>query len=109
MSSTYASSLDLVERGLDELAAVDPVYRTTGDEKELLLRTTRLISRLECERLRVLPAADDVAETTGDRSTAAWLATQTRDNHGTARRASALASSLSSEWAWTAEALGAAS
>ncbi|HET9998029.1 MAG TPA: HNH endonuclease, partial [Nocardioides sp.] len=83
MSSTYASSLDLVERGLDELAAVDPVYRTTGDEKELLLRTTRLISRLECERLRVLPAADDVAETTGGRSTAAWLATQTRDNHGT--------------------------
>ena len=94
MSSTYASPLDLVERGLDELAAVDPVYRTTGDEKELLLRTTRLISRLECERLRVLPAADDVAETTGGRSTAAWLATQTRDNHGTVRRASALAAQL---------------
>ena len=57
--------------------------------------------------LRVLAASDDIAEATGDRSTAAWLATQTRDNHGTVRRHAALAASLGSTWTQTAEALGA--
>ena len=28
MSSTYAAPLDLVERGLDELAAISPEFRT---------------------------------------------------------------------------------
>ena len=32
----------------------------------------------------MLAASDDIAEETGDRSTATWLAHQTRDNHGTA-------------------------
>ena len=32
--------------------------------------------------MSVLAVADDVAEATGDRSTAAWLATKTRDAHG---------------------------
>ena len=54
--------------------------------------------------LRVLAASDDIAEATGDRSTAAWLATQTRDNHGTVRRHAALAASLGSRWNQTAEA-----
>ena len=39
----------------------------------------------------MLAASDDIAEETGDRSTATWLATQTRDNHGTVRRHAALA------------------
>ena len=33
MSSTYASPLEAVERGLDELAAIDPGYRTTARSK----------------------------------------------------------------------------
>ena len=55
----------------------------------------------------MLAASDDIAEVTGDRSTAAWLATQTRDNHGTVRRHAALAASLGSTWTQTADALGA--
>ena len=82
MSSTYAEPLDLVERGLDELAAIDLGYRTVGEKQELLLRLSRLISRAEAERLRVLAASDDIAEATGDRSTAAWLAHQTREATG---------------------------
>ena len=58
------------------------------------------------ERLRVLAASDDIAEETGDRSTATWLATKTRDNHGTVRRHAALAASLGSKWTQTADALG---
>ncbi len=107
MSSTYASPLDLVERGLDELASIGPEFRTVGEKQELLLRLSRLISRAEAERLRVLGASDDIAEETGDRSTAVWLATQTRDNHGTVRRHAALAAALGSTWTQTANALGA--
>jgi hypothetical protein len=82
MSSTYASPLDLVERGLDELAAIGPELRTVAERQEFLLRISRVIGRAEAERLRVLAASDDIAVATGDRSTATWLATQTREAHG---------------------------
>jgi Domain of unknown function (DUF222) len=107
MSSTYAEPLDLVERGLDGLATIDPGYRTVGDKQEVLLRLSRVISRAEGERLRVLAASGDIAEETGDRSTATWLATQTKEAHGTVRRHAALASALDSRWTQTADALGA--
>ena len=55
----------------------------------------------------MLAASDDIAEATGDRSTAAWLATQTREAHGTVRRHAALAAALGSQWNQTADALGA--
>ena len=60
MSSTYASPLDLVERGLDELAAIGPEFGATGEKQEFLLRVSRLISRAEGERLRVLAASDTI-------------------------------------------------
>ena len=107
MPSTYASPLDLVERGLDELAAVGPEFRTLAEKQEFLLRVARVKARVVAEELRVLAASDDIAEATGDRSTAAWLATQTRDNHGAVRRHAALAAALGSRWTQTADALGA--
>ena len=87
--------------------AISPEFRTIGERQEFLVAISRLIARAEAERLRVLAASDDIAEATGDRSTAAWLATQTRDNHGTVRRHAALAASLGSTWTQTADALGA--
>jgi hypothetical protein len=107
MSSTYAEPLDLVERGLDDLAAIDPGFRTTGEKKQFLLRVARAKSRLAAEELRVLAVADDIAEETGDRSTATWLADQTQDAHGAVRRHAALASALDSRWWQTAAALSA--
>ena len=55
-------------------------------------------------KLRVLAAADDIAIETGDRSTAHWLAAQTRDNPGTLRRHAALAEALDQRWADVADA-----
>jgi hypothetical protein len=46
MSSTYASPLDLVERGLDELASIGPEFRSTGERQEFLLRVARAKARL---------------------------------------------------------------
>ena len=99
--------LDLVERGLDELASIGPEFRSTGERQEFLLRVARVKARLAAEELRVLAVSDDIAEATGDRSTAAWLATQTREAHGTVRRHAALAAALGSQWTQTADALGA--
>src|SRR6187200_2181129 len=107
MSSTYAEPLDRLDAVVDELASIGPEFRSTGEKRELLLRISRVIGRAEAVRLRVLAASDDIAEATGDRSTAAWLATQTRDNHGTVRRHAALAAALGSTWTQTADALGA--
>ena len=107
MSSTYAEPLDRLDGVLDELASISPQYRTVDEKQELLLRISRLISRAEGERLRVLAASDDIAEVSGDRSTATWLATKTREAHGTVRRHAALAASLGSRWTRTADALGA--
>ena len=42
MSSTYAAPLDLVERGLDELAAIGPEFRTIAERREFLLRFARV-------------------------------------------------------------------
>ena len=88
MPSMYASPLEVVERGLDELATIDPGYRTTAEKQAALVGLSRVIARAEAERMRVLAAADDVAEATGARSTAAWLAVETRDAVGSVNHSS---------------------
>jgi hypothetical protein len=105
MSSTYAEPLAVLERGLDDLAEIDPGYRTTGEQKELLVGLSRFIARAEAERMRVLAASDDVAVETGARSTAHWLADATRDNPGAVRRLSGLAEALDERWTEVAAAL----
>jgi hypothetical protein len=77
MSSTYAELLDRLTVALDELAAIDPVYRTVGEKQEALVRLAAVKARVAAEELRILAAADDIAETTGARSTAAWVAEAT--------------------------------
>ena len=86
-----------------------PGYRSTGEKQEALVGLSRLIARARPPGMRILAAADDIAETTGDRSTATWLATQTRDAHGTVRRHAALAAALDARWTQTAEAFAAGS
>ena len=98
MSSTYASTLERVERGLDELATIDPAYRTTAEKQGALVGLSRIIARAEAERMRVLAAADDVVEATGARSTAAWLAVETRDAVGSVNHSSMLADAMDARW-----------
>ena len=98
MSSTYAEPLEVLERGLDDLAEIAPGYRSVGEKKDLLVRLSRIAARVEAERMRVLAAADDVAVEAGARSTAHWLAEATRDRIGSTRQASALADALGERW-----------
>jgi hypothetical protein len=92
---------------LDELAAIGPEFRSAGERREFLLRVARVKARVVAEELRVLAASDDIAEETGDRSTAVWLAQQTREAHGAVRRHAALATALGGRWTRTADALAA--
>ena len=92
---------------LDEVLAVDPVYLTTAEKRSASLGLARAEARLQAARLRLLAASADVAEETGDRSAATWLANETREAHGTtARRDSALAAALEARWTHVADALG---
>ena len=67
---------------------------TTKQKQTALVELTRLSARVESLKLRVLAAADDIALETGARSTAAWLADTTRDNHGTVLRSARLAAAV---------------
>src|SRR3954447_26885622 len=74
MSSSYAEPFERLEACLDEIAAIDPIYRTTSEKQQALVGLSRTIARAHAERLRILASAEDVAESTGARTAAAWLA-----------------------------------
>jgi hypothetical protein len=101
MSSTYAAPFKRLSACLDEIGSIDPTYRTTGEKQHALVGLSEVIARAQAEQLRILASADDIAEVTGARSTAAWLADQTRDNPGTIRRHAALADALERRWTRT--------
>ena len=107
MSSQYAEPLDRLEACLDELLGVDPVFRTTSEKQELLVRAATARTRLQALELAVLAVADDIAETTGTRSTSAWLAEETRDAPGRLRDQARLGKALETRWQELAKAFGA--
>jgi hypothetical protein len=95
---------------LDEIGAIDPTYRSTGEKQQAaLVGLSEVIARAQAEQLRILATSGDIAEATGARTTAAWLADQTRDNPGTLRRHAALADALEKRWTKTRHALAAGS
>jgi len=107
MSTTSRLPIGQLHAVLDEIGAVDPVYLTIAEKQDALVGLARARARLDALQLRVLAAAGDIAEATGDRSTASWLATQTREAHGTVRRHAALASALDRRWVQVGDALAA--
>jgi hypothetical protein len=71
-----------LEQGLDKVAGCEPVFMATTDKAEALTVLHRQEQRLVGLRIRVLAAADDVAEVEGARDAAAWLAQHTRTERG---------------------------
>src|SRR5262245_5056347 len=109
MSSTYVAPFERLGACLDEIGSIDPTYRTTGEKQHALIALARAKARIAAEELRILATGDDIAETTGARSTAAWLADETRDNPGTIRRHAALADALEKRWTRVREAMASGS
>ena len=97
--------IETIGEALDEVASVEPVFMTTKEKQTALVEITKLSSRVESLKLRVLAAADDIAVETGARSTASWLADTTRDNHGTVLRSARLAAAVDDRYRHVATAL----
>ena len=72
-----------VSAALKSVAGVEPAFMTTSDKEGALVALTAARSQLEGLTMRVLAAADDVAEAHGAARSADWLAIETR----TTRRA----------------------
>src|SRR5215207_2860490 len=107
MSSSYVESLTRLTEALDEIAAINPAFRTTAEKQDLMVGLAAFITGAQAQQLRVLATADDVAERTGSRSAAAWLADETRDAPGRVRADAQLADLLDQRWTHVAEAFGA--
>jgi hypothetical protein len=109
MTHPLLSAIAALDAALDEVASVDPMFLTVEEKKVVLTGAAKARTRVEAMELRVLATADDIAVETGDRSTASWLANQTRDSHTSTRRAANLAVALESRWRVVGEALAAGS
>ena len=107
MDHPVLTALAAMEAALDEVAQVEPVYMSVAEKQTALVRSARVRARAAALEMRVLAAADDVALETGDRSTASWLATATRDSRGGVRRRQTLAKALDTRWRQVGAALAA--
>src|SRR3954447_10281024 len=107
MNHPLLATVAAIDAALDEATGVDPIYQTTPEKQQALTGCCRLEARIAAIKLRVLACADDIAEVTGDRSTAHWLARESRDHPGTLRRHAALADALDRRWTAVATAFAA--
>lgn len=90
-----AASMD---EALKDVAGVDPVFMRTPDKRSALAALTRVASRVEELRLRVLAGAEDVAADAAARDVAAWLAHTARLDGAETRRDLRLARALDARW-----------
>ncbi|MER7555565.1 DUF222 domain-containing protein [Nocardioides sp. NPDC126508] len=67
------AALSAIEAALRDLLATDPVYWRTGQKKDLLERLEKLQAQQAALQLRVLAAASDIAEESGDKDASGWM------------------------------------
>ena len=105
MNHPVLSAYAAIDAAFDEITDVDPAYLTVDQKKAAFRCSARARARAEAWELRLLAASDDVAEDTGARSIATWVANETRDAHGAVRRRASLAAALDERWARVAQSL----
>ena len=82
---------------LKGVAGVNPTFMSTDDKAMALTELVRASGQLDELRLRVLADAGDLADSTGAKDAAGWLAHRTRTRFADARADLALASALDRE------------
>ena len=87
-----------VGEALDEVIGVDPLYMSVEEKTQLLVAFTRSITRLTALRAGVLATGEDVADETGARSAATWLAVETRTSRPEAAHDERLGAVLRLRW-----------
>ncbi|WP_310961650.1 HNH endonuclease signature motif containing protein [Nocardioides terrisoli] len=95
-----------VDEAVDKVAGVEPVFLTTTEKQSVLVGLRRVQDRLAGLGLRVLAVADDVAEESGDRDAAVWLAHVTRTERSPNSRDLRLGEALERRWTRLGVALG---
>jgi hypothetical protein len=80
------AALEACERAVEEVRDRQPGFMDTTAKETALRRLARLRAKLAELDLRLLAAADDVAEVHGARDPAAWLAHATRSDTSACRR-----------------------
>ncbi|MFI5625568.1 DUF222 domain-containing protein [Nocardioides sp. NPDC051685] len=88
------AALAAIESALHDLLATDPSYWRIGQKKDLLVRLERLQAQQAALKLRVLAAAGDIAEETGDKDASGWMRAELLIDKGTARSQIKLASGV---------------
>lgn len=108
MNHPVLSAVAAMHAALDEIAGVDPMYMSVAEKKAAMVETAKLRARADALDLQLMAAGSiDVADDTGARSTAVWLADETRDAHGAVRGRAVLAKALAARWTQVADALAA--
>ena len=97
---------EAVERALKDVRDVQPHFMTTPDKQAALVALARLGDQVAALRMRVLAAAGDVAEESGARDAASWLAHTIRGSRPAVRAEQELARALDSRWGQLAAGLG---
>ena len=92
------AAVAVVEAAVKDVTDVNPGFMSTVEKAEALRALTVVSSRIEELKLRVLASAGDVAEQTGARDAAAWLAHAARLEGSDTRRDSRLATALEERW-----------
>ncbi|MBE7326013.1 DUF222 domain-containing protein [Nocardioides sp. Y6] len=74
----------VIEAELKALAEVNPIFMSTEEKAEALKRSVALETQLTELRLRLMASSGDVAQVSGCRSVASWMARETRVRRGDA-------------------------
>jgi hypothetical protein len=108
MNHPVLTAIAASHAAFDEIAGVDPMYMSVAEKKAAMVETAKLRARADALELQLLAAGwVDVADQTGARSTATWLAEETREAHGTLRNRAVLARALDRRYRQVADAMAA--
>ena len=97
MSPPVVAAVSEIRALLKDVADVNPAFMSTDDKATALCELVRAEGQLAELRLRVLADAGDLADATGSKDAAAWLAHQTRTRSSAAHADLTLASALDRE------------
>jgi hypothetical protein len=94
-----------ISQALDRAGDINPLFMSVEAKKAALIQLSRHGDRVRGLLLKVLAVSDDIAVEEGARSAAAWLARETRTDHGEAARSQRLADRLGDRWDLVMEAV----
>src|SRR5690349_17958978 len=98
MNHPALTAIAAARAAVDEVRASDPTYLTMAERKRALVELATLRAQVDALQLAVLAASGDIVIESGDRSTAHWLARESRESIGSTRIAERVAVAVDERW-----------